>query len=245
MISSRPVMKSLSWIAAAAITLFLFGPVTAQSARKISLRTLCFQHVDNIREVYLVSGSKEKPILTPVKLFTSTYSDEVVATVTGGRLVFAVQDKNEEGEDFLRTVAEGPLAAGARQVAVFLPSGGKKTPYRLKVIDETEKKFPMGSTLIYNLTSTKARFTIGEHKKELKPGALGLVPLPTKTNNLNQCTVRVFLTDKNGDWKAVSSTVWKASAEMRSLALAYIHPRSKQPTVQCLQETPPWKLPQL
>ena len=156
-----------------------------------------------------------------------------------------MREQDADGEEVLRTVAQGTLGSGARQLAIFLPSGTKDQPYQLKIIDESEAKFPMGSTLIFNLTAAKARFTIGEHAKELAPGALGLVPLPAKVNALNQCTVRVFLTDTTGQWRPISSTVWRSSDEMRSLALAYIHPSSKQPVVQCLQETPPWKLPQL
>ncbi|NNM30606.1 MAG: hypothetical protein HKO57_13885 [Akkermansiaceae bacterium] len=234
-------IKSAGWVVAAlAVTV---GTAAAQS-RKISLRTLCFQHVDGLREVLLVSGSPEKPKLIPVELFTSTYSEPVVASIAGDVLRFAVEVTGADGEKQLKTVAQGKLAAGARQVAVFLPSEKPGIPYRLTVIDETEKNFPMGSTLIYNLTGTKARFLIGEHRKEIGPASLGLVPLPTEVNELSQCTVRVGLLGPDGKWIPVSSTAWRVSEEMRSFALAYIHPRTRQPVVNCLQETPPWRLPQ-
>jgi hypothetical protein len=237
-------MKSIPWTLLAALVAIL-PPAAAAQSRQVSLRTLCFRHVDDIREVLLVSGGGAKPTLTPVKLFTSAYSDPVGATITGGRLVFAVQGKDPGGEDALRTVARGPLATGSRQVAIFLPSGDDEIPYRLTVIDETEERFPMGSTLIYNLTPTKVRFTIGEHRKELESGVIALVPLPTRTNERSQATVRVSLADRNGAWVPVSSTVWKVSRKMRTLALAFLHPGSNQPTVQCFQETPPWRLPKL
>ena len=219
------------------------GPAGAQE-RKVSLRTLCFQHVDGLRDVLLVTGTPDEPKLTPVRLYTSAYSDAVVESFEGSALRFAVEVAGPDGAKTLKTVAEGTLRAGARQVAIFLPSGKDDQPYRLMVVDETEEKFPMGATMIYNLTATKARFAIGEHGKELEPGALGLVPLPAEVNDLNQCTVRVFLLGGEGTWVPVSSTAWRVSEEMRSLALAYINPRSKQPTVHCLQETPPWRLPQ-
>ncbi len=225
----------------------LLAMPAVSAAEMVSVRALCLQHVDGLKDVKLLSGSAKNPILTPVKLFTTTYSDQVSVPMDGGKkMTFVVEEKNEDGEDVLKIVAEGPLSRGNRQLALFIPAPeGSKTPYRLKVIDESEAKFPMGSTLIFNLSTSSARFMIGEHRKELKPGELGLIPLATQTNDFNQCTVRVFVTSRDGEWTPVSSTAWMATREMRSLALTYIHPRSKKPMVQCIQETPPWKLPQL
>ncbi|NNC89087.1 MAG: hypothetical protein HKN82_11565 [Akkermansiaceae bacterium] len=241
---ATPAPRFRRWFLPGLLALVLATPAGAQS-RKISLRALCFQHVDDIHDVLLVTGTEDDPVTTPVRLFTSAYSDPVEVTVTGPRLVFAVQPGGPAGGDQLRIVAEAPLAAGARQMVIFLPSRKAGRPYELTVIDESEAAFPMGSTLIYNITSTSARFTIGEYGRELKPGAHGLIPLPKRTNSLNQCTVRVFLADRDGAWQAVSSTVWKTSPKLRSLALTYIHPRTMQPTVHCFQETPPWRLPKL
>jgi hypothetical protein len=218
----------------------------AENVRTIQLRTLCFQHVNGLKEVLLVTGKKGARQQFPVKLFTSAYSDEIEAKVTDEQLLFAVPvDDPKDGEEPFRIIAEARLAKGSRQLAIFFPSKDDDSPYRVQVLDESEQAFPMGSTLIYNLTQTTGRFTIGEHGKEIKSGKTGLVPLPTKVNKLNQCTVRVFLLDDQEAWKTVSSTVWKASKEMRGLALAYIHPKTGQPTVNCFQETPPWRLPQL
>lgn len=230
-------------------TLIAFsGTVIGQEARTISLRTLCFQHVDNIREVFLLTGNPKSPDLIPLKLYTSTYSDAVEATVTGSTLQFALKMDPVAGDPKAlpyRIIAQSKIASGARQVALFLPSNKENSPYTVRTIDESEKVFPMGSTLVYNLTSTETRITIGEHGKEIKPGGSALLPLATKVNDLNQTTVRVYLKTGAEDWKTVSSTVWRASKELRNLALAYIHPRTKKPTVNCFQETPPWRLPQL
>ena len=237
-------MNALRLLIVLSATLLVTGQASAQ--RKVSLRTLCFQHVGGIKEVYVTTGTPEKPVHVPLRLYTSTYSDESVLELPGSELQFSLRSTNEDGTSGQKVFAKGKMSTGKRQLALFLPSGkDADTPYAVRIIDETESKFPMGSTLVYNLTSTDTRITIGEHKAETKSGARSLLPLAKKTNALNQTTVRVYLKTGPDAWKPVSSTVWIASEKTRSLALAYIHPRTKKPTVNCFQETPPWRLPKV
>jgi len=236
-------MRHLIILFAAFLTL---ASHAAEGTRTVSLRTLCFQHIDGLKEVLLITGKKGAREQLPVKLYTSAYSDEIEAKVSDNQLLFAVPVPDpEDGAEPFRIIATAKLAAGPRQLAIFFPGKSKDSPYSVQVMDESEQAFPMGSTLIYNLTKTTGRFTIGEHGKEIKSGKIGMIPMPTKVNQLNQCTVRVFLLDDQGAWQTVSCTVWRASEDMRGLALAYIHPKTGQPTVNCFQETPPWRLPQL
>lgn len=215
-----------------------------ESVRTIRLRTLCFQHAEKLKEVQLVAGREGAEKLLPVRLYTSAFSDELEAPVAGDEIRFAVPSEDAADPPY-RLVAKGKLVEGRQLLALFLPSGDRDMPYRVTVIDESEKNFPMGSTLIYNLTPVEGRFTIGERRREIAPGRLGRLARPTQVNDLNQATVRVFLKQQDDTWKAVSSTVWQATDQTRGLAFAYIHPRTKRPTVHCLQETPPWRLPQL
>ncbi|MCU0795946.1 MAG: hypothetical protein MUF31_08425 [Akkermansiaceae bacterium] len=218
----------------------------AQNDGKVSLRTLCFQHVDDIREVQVLQGPEGKESGVPVKLFTSAFSDAVEISVKDGILRFAVPVEDAEaGKPAFRVVAEAKSPGGERQLAIFFPSGDKDMPYRVSLMDESESSFPMGSTRIYNLTPTDARFTIGERAAEIASGKMAVLDLPEKVNALNQATVRFYLKNRDGEWEVISSTVWQATDGMRGLALAFLHPTTKTPTVNCLQETPPWRLPKL
>jgi len=218
----------------------------ADEGGKAMLRTLCFQHVDDIREVQVLQGKEGAESGVPVKLFTSAFSDEVEIKVGEGGLRFGVPVADAApGEEAFKVVAKGRTPGGSRLLAVFFPSGEKDMPYRVSIIDESESNFPMGSTLIYNLTPTDARFTIGERAVEIASGKMAKVELPKKVNALNQTTVRFYLKNMGGEWEVVSSTVWQATDAMRGLALAYLHPLTQIPTVNCLQETPPWRLPVL
>jgi hypothetical protein len=235
-------MKPTRFLAAACALLCLLTGATAQETRKVKLRTLCFEHVADIRKVLLV-GADDKTV--EVDLFTSGFSDEVEATLSGGDLRFAIQQAGADGASALKTVASGKAAAGTRQLAIFLPGTADGMPYRLMVIDDSEEKFPLGTTLSFNFAPVAVRFSIGEHSQDLKPGGRALIPLARKVNDMNQCNVVISFADKANQWVPVNNTRWLSLPQERALAIAYIHPVSKQPTVNSYRETPPWKLPKL
>lgn len=220
----------------------LLGTATAQDARKVKLRTLCFEHVGDIRKVLLV-GAEEKTV--EVDLFTSGFSDEIEATVSGPDLRFAIAATGPDGKAILKTVASGKAAAGTRQLAVFLPGTKEGMPYRLMVIDDSEEKFPLGTTLAFNFAPVPVRFAIGEHSSDLKPGGQAVIPQAKKVNEMNQCNVVISFADKTNKWMPVNNTRWLSLPQERALAIAFIHPVTKQPTVNSYRETPPWKLPKL
>lgn len=215
----------------------------AQEASKISLRTLCFKRVGSVKELLLLTGTEEDPKPIPVPLYISIYSDEIPVEISRDTLTFALEKKGPDGEPTYEVVAEGKLEKGARQVAVFIPSGDPKKPYRVLTIDETEAAFPLGSTLIVNLSPEPTRFTIGEHDNIVASGKTLRVPIATDVNDLKQATVRVYVPTPEKKWRAVSSTVWKALPNYRNIAISYQNPRNGRTSVNCYQEVPPWRLP--
>ncbi len=236
-------MKRFRFLAVACATLAtLVVSASAQDARKVKLRTLCFEHVGEMRKLLLV-GADEKTV--EVDLFTSGFSDEIEATVSGPELRFAIAATDAAGNATLKTVAIGKAAAGTRQLAVFLPGTKEDMPYRLMVIDDSEEKFPLGTTLAFNFASVPVRFAIGEHSSDLKPGGQALIPQARKVNEMNQCNVVISFADKADKWVPVNNTRWLSLPQERALAIAFVHPLSKQPTVNSYRETPPWKLPKL
>lgn len=225
--------------------LLLSGLVAAQETRTVSLRTLCFKRVVDTKDVVLMTGSPDNPVPLPVPVYLSIYSDEIAAEVSGDKLVFAIPEIGEDGETIYRPIGEGKLPAGNRLAAIFIPSGDPDLPYRILVLDETEENFPLGSTIVVNLSSEKTRITLGEHDRVVEPGKVTKLPIATEVNDLNQATVRIFIPHGKSDkWRAVSSTTWRALPELRNLAIAYQDPRNGRTSVNCYQEIPPWRLPQ-
>lgn len=223
-----------------------FAGAANAEARKISLRTICLAHANDLRELVLVTGKPEDPTYTTVELYTSGYSTAVEVTLQSGELVFlksGTEQNTADSEDEQakpQIIAKTKALQASRQLAVFVPSGKKDRPYNIKMIDESTSGFPQGSSLLFNFAPDTARFTIGEHGKELKPGKHGIVPQPKKVNRLKQCTFRLYYKSK-GKWNIVSSTGWRIHEDLRNLAFAYIHPQTKRPVVSLFQEVPPWK----
>lgn len=215
----------------------------AQEARKISLRTLCFKRVGAVKELLLLTGTEDDPKPIPVPLYISIYSDEIPVEISRNTLTFALEKEGPDGEPSYEIVAEGKLEKGAKQVAIFIPSGNPTKPYRVLSIDETEEAFPLGSTFIVNLSPEPTRFMIGEHDEIVASGKTKSVPIATDVNDLKQATVRILVPGPNQKWRAVSSTVWKALPNYRNIAISYQDPRSGRTSVNCYQEVPPWRLP--
>jgi len=212
-------------------------------ARKIKFRTLCLEHVGDIKQVQLVAPDGKTGI--PLDLFTSVISKEVEATVTGDQLNFGIPGKDAKGADGFKPVATAKALASNRQLALFLPGQPGGTPYSVVMVDDNEATWPMGSTRLYNLAPTPVRFDIGENSKVVAPGKSDIVPQAKKVNALNQCPVVISFADKAGKLIPVNSTLWLSTDQQRSLAISFIHPITKQPTVNSFPETPPWRLPKL
>ncbi|MDQ8190284.1 hypothetical protein [Roseibacillus persicicus] len=225
--------------------LILAGWLPAQDLRQISLRTLCFKRVGDVKEVMLMGGSKEKPVPTPVPLYQSIYSDQIQAEVSGDKLTFSLPVTSKTGETVYKPVGEGALPSGNRLAAIFIPSGDADKPYKILVLDETEKAFPLGSTILVNLAPEPTRITLGEHDMTIPPGKMEKIPMATNVNDLKQATVRIFVPMEGPrKWRPVSSTTWRILPELRNLAIAYQNPKNGRTSVNCYQEVPPWRLPQ-
>lgn len=231
-------MKSLfSFIAATLV----IAPLHAQEERAVKLRSICFQHVEDIKKLSVVSGV-QKPTAVEFPLYTTSISDEVDTFATNGMLTFAVQGTDAAGQPKLRTIATSKAAPGVHQLAIFIPGDSAEVPYRCFVIDDSEKAFPMGSTMAINLSGVPFRMSIGEHNKEIAPGKIENIPMARKSNERNQVSVIISIADAAGEdgWRAVNQTRWFTGTEKRDLAISYIHPKTKLPTVNCYGDTPPW-----
>jgi hypothetical protein len=63
-----------------------------------------------------------------------------------------------------------------------------------------------------------------------------------KANDRGQVSVVISIADAAGEggWRAVNQTRWFTGTDKRDLAIGFIHPKTKQPTVNCYADTPAW-----
>ena len=215
--------------------------VNAQQIRPVKLRTVCFQHVQDVKKLFAITGG-EKPKAVEVDLFTTVISEEVDAFVSDGKLIFAVETGDKDGGPTYKTVATATAVAGPRQLAIFIPGSGDGPLYRCFVVDDSLRNFPMGSTMAVNLASIPFRFMIGEHVQAVNPGKIEKIPMARKTNDRGQVSVIIGIADpqSQGGWRAVNQTRWFSGEDKRDLVIGFIHPKTNQPTVNCYADTPPF-----
>lgn len=220
---------------------FSVGSAHAVELRPVSLRAICFQHVDGLKKLFSTSGG-EKPKAVELTLYTTVISDEIATFATDGVLTFAVPDDEAVGVPKFKTIATAKAAPGTRQLAIFIPGEPGGSPYRCFVIDDSLKAFPMGSTMAVNLADVPFKMSIGEHFKAVAPGEISNIPMARKTNDRGQVSVIISIADKAGEdgWRAVNQTRWFSGTDKRDLAIGFIHPKTKQPAVNCYGDTPPW-----
>lgn len=219
----------------------LVAPLCAQKIRPVKLRVICFQHAGDLKNVFSISG-EDTPRAAEVTLYTTVISDEIDTFATDGKLIFAVPDMGGADHSKFKTIATAKAAPGTRQLAIFFPGEPGASLYRCFVIDDSEKNFPMGSTMAINLSVVPFRLSIGEQLRDVAPGKVENIPMARRVNDRGQVSVIISIADSatEGGWRAVSQTRWFTGTDKRDLAISYIHPKTGQPTVNCYGDSPSW-----
>lgn len=227
------------------IGLLLTPGLHAQQKQKVVVRSLCFRHVDNLKEVFYVNPGKDGELVT-VPLWRNEPSDDIALKVEGQVVRFVIPEEGKQGEDgkpSYKVVAAGKLASFDRQLLYFLPGKPGGTAYTLRCFNDDPKIFPMGSSRVVNLTKSNAVVTLGERRVTIKPNASVIIPMPTKLNAYKDYNRVVELAMKNGRLYQVANNRGKASLGKRDLVVIYMNPRTKRPDVNFHRDIPPWTLP--
>lgn len=233
----------------AAIALLLAAALACpaqEGTRQVEVRTLCFQHVDDIKKVY-VPGT-EPGMLTEVPLYLSSYSLPQKLKVKDGTVAFAVPDAAPQNPGGHRVIARTKVPADTtRALFLFLPGDDPaKEPYKVVTFADDTRSFPWGSVRLINLAKVPVRFHLGEfsgeNAKTIAPGKLAVVPKVRKLNEFNQYNVLIEFQGPDG-FVPVSNTRWKTVDGKRDLAIAYIDPAGMRPVVNLYEDIEPAKAP--
>jgi len=217
-------------------------PLAAQEARKITLRTLCFAHVNGLKKLYLPG---EKPgTLAEVPLFTEVFSLPITATIAGGKASFFLGDAAPAAGKTRPALPAVTLPDSAKVLFLFLPNPGKpEAPYIVVAMADDEASFPLGTTRAMNLTPANLRFDLGEFAGPkgivVAPGKTALIEAVRKVNHLNQYDAKVMYETSPKTFTEFYNSRWRSVAGKRDIAIAYLDPASKQPMVNLYEDAPP------
>jgi hypothetical protein len=236
-------MRCLTALALLATTL---ACPAQQATRLIEVRTLCFQHIGDIKKV-LVPGT-EAGVMTEVPLYISSYSLPQKLKVKEDTVAFVIPDATPENASGHRVIAQAKVPADSTRVLfLFLPGEDPvKEPYKVVTFADDTRTFPWGSVRLINLSKVPVRFHLGEfsgdNAKTLAPGKLTVIPKVRKLNEFNQYNVLIEFQGTEG-FVPVSNTRWKTVDGKRDLAIAFVDPAGNRPVVNLYEDIEPAKLP--
>lgn len=229
-----------------AVLLVLASPLAAQQAREITLRTLCFSHVNGVKKLFLPGA--EAGTLAEVPLFTEVFSLPVKASIVGGKATFFLSGSAPEPGKPRPSLPPVSVPDSSKILFLFLPNpGNAASPYIVVPMADDESSFPLGTTKAMNLTPATIRFDLGEFA-----GAKGIVVASGKTaiiepvkkvNHLNQFDAKVMYEVKPKQFEEFYNSRWRSVAGKRDIAIAYLDPKSKQPMVNLYEDAPPAVIP--
>jgi hypothetical protein len=129
-------------------------------------------------------------------------------------------------------------------ILVFV--NGAKTPnalpWRVFVIEDSDKIFPDGGAFVANFHSGDIRFIIGENKIMLRPAGSHGFGLPKERDAFNMAPV-VFQFQQEEEWITASESLLRFLPGMRYLIFAYVDPDSGRPQISTFQDVKPFTPP--
>ncbi len=214
------------------LTLCLAGASHAQQSGApppLQIRAVLHDPVHPTAELYLANkvGGLEK-----LKLVAEGWSEAQVTVPFNGQLVLfnsATADLKKPG-DHLAASCRVP-ANTKRAMVVVLPSpAGTQPAYRMVLVDDSPKAFPMGESRVLTLMPIDAALEIGEHKLPVQPGKITVVPPVKKRNEYNMAQTNFYYKDA-GVWVAFTERQLRYLDAFRRVFIIHVTPGAIQPTV--------------
>lgn len=216
--------------------------VSAQESApvKAELRLLAFSSEIKVTEAYAhdVAGPVDVP---GVKVAIQSYLNHDFSAVTLRSRKIAFSTKSDrasltrEGE----LVAEVTLPEGGdSSILLFLPGkAGAKQMYQIMPVPDSKRAFPAGSYSCTNLSSLPVRLTLEDKPYDFKPGHAMLIQnAPVQENGHSAMRAFAFRDNK---WMAVSTGLWPALGESRSLMIFFQDPVTGNLRLQAFDDVPP------
>jgi hypothetical protein len=224
------------------LLLALAAPLAAQQTRKVTLRTLCFAHVNGVKKVFL--PGPEPGTLAEVPLYTEVFSLPVEATITGGKASFFLSEAAPAPGKPRPALPAVNVPDSPTVLFLFLPNPGKpEAPYLVVPMADDQTAFPLGTTKAMNLTPANVRFDLGEFAGAkgvvVAPGKTAIIEPVKKVNHLNQFDAKVMYEVKPKEFVEFYNSRWRSVAAKRDIAIAYLDPQSKNPMVNLYEDAPP------
>jgi len=207
------------------------GLLHAEDVRLIRCRFLCFGSGATPASL-IVASDKGSDITCAVS--DSQISPETVCPAKSDTIAFLSSADR-------KPVAVAKVAAPLNHVIlIFVPAAKAPDalPWRVLVIEDSEKNFPDGGVFVANFYNKDIRMQIGDKTGLLHSGGEYGFPLPGKRDTFNMAPV-VFQFQIDGQWRTANESMLRFLKGMRYLIFAYVDPASGRPRISTFNDVAP------
>lgn len=124
-----------------------------------------------------------------------------------------------------------------RAILVVLPAPPtSKLPYRLLLIEDSDRAFPKGESRVLSLISVKTVVQAGEHEIPLEPGKITRIPTVRKVNEFNMAQTN-FHYQQGESWVPFAERQLQFIDACRRIFIIHATPGALQPSVTTIMDT--------
>lgn len=203
-----------------------------EATAPVEIRVVLHDPIRPVADLYYLNKEGEA---NPVKFRMQALSRPFVTVPVEGSLIFYDTNKidpKDPDANLNKIAAIARVPAGIKRAIVLVAPGpeGKKPAYRLLIIDDSEKSFPGGESLVLPLLADKVVVEAGEHTVRVRPGKLTRIPFVEEKNEFNIAQTN-FHYYQEGRWITFAERQLQYLEACRRLFIIHYTPGSLQPTV--------------
>ncbi len=152
-------------------------------------------------------------------------------------LVFTKSADVASLKDPASVVAKAKLPANLKSgIFMFLPGSGKAgdTPFRVLVIEDSQRAFPAGSFKVMNLSPHRVRIQLENQNFPFASGETKIIEDPPVGAN-NASGMKAFAM-VNGQEQRIAASIWPHPGTKRSLQVLFLNPKTDQVEIRGIRD---------
>lgn len=170
-------------------------------------------------EIYVKTGGKYAPLAISTDFIGKSFRTETKNGITFYRKRPEAELKKpgaEKKEPYVAFASCKPDGAAARQLVFFSPAPGEGWSVVAK--SDLEGRFPLGTRLVFNLSTHAVNFDFGGTRLLVNPRQSGLLLPPAKSDQ-SVAPIMISRQDSGGKWIPFCSSTWLHDPAGRKIVL--------------------------
>ena len=207
---------------------------TNEAQLTLQVRAVFHDPIQPAAELYYMNKDGEAQLL---EFRSKAFSRPIMTIPLNGSLVLYDTAMIDPENPTAGLAASAKLPAGIRRaIVVIIPAPqGRKPDYRMLVIDDSERAFPGGESLVLPLINANMVIQAGEHTVPVYPGKLTSVPPVEEKNDFNMAQTN-FHYHNGENWVTFAERQLQFLDASRRLFIVDFTPGALQPRVTTIMD---------